>query len=83
MVFFSFWADTRGQDALLGLPLFWGPVDGPANGAYFQTLSTAIKGTSLFCRRRRSQFMSKLTFVKWKFGWHLNLGELPLGKVSV
>ena len=34
-----FWVDTRGQDALLGLPLFWGPVDGPANGAYFQTLS--------------------------------------------
>ena len=22
------WADTRGQAALLGLPLFWGPVDG-------------------------------------------------------
>ena len=23
-----FWAGTRGQAALLGLPLFWGPVDG-------------------------------------------------------
>ena len=22
------WADTRGQAVLLGLPLFWGPVDG-------------------------------------------------------
>ena len=28
---------------------------------------TAIKGTSLFCRKRRSQFMSKLMLVKWKF----------------
>ena len=37
--FFLFWADARGQDALLGLPLFWGPVDGPANDAYFQTPS--------------------------------------------
>ena len=36
-----FWVDARGQDALLGLPLFWGPVDGPGNGAYFQTLSAA------------------------------------------
>ena len=36
---FPFWADARGQDALLGLPLFWGPVDGPANGVYFQTPS--------------------------------------------
>ena len=36
-----FWVDARGQDALLGLPLFWGLVDGPANGAYFQTLSAA------------------------------------------
>ena len=34
-----FWVDTRGRDALSGLPLFWGPGDGPANGAYFQTLS--------------------------------------------
>ena len=25
---FPFWADARGQDALLGLLLFWGPVDG-------------------------------------------------------
>ena len=25
---FPFWADARGQDALLGLPLFWGPVGG-------------------------------------------------------
>ena len=23
-----FWAGTRGQAALLGLPLFWGPIDG-------------------------------------------------------
>ena len=38
---FLFWADARGQVALLGLPLFWGPVDGPANGAYFQTPSAA------------------------------------------
>ena len=37
-----FWVDARGQDALLGLPLFWGLVDGPANGAYFQTLSITI-----------------------------------------
>ena len=37
-----FWVDARGQDALLGLPLFWGLVDGPANGAYFQTLSCLI-----------------------------------------
>ena len=36
-----FWVDARGQDALLGLPLFWGLVDGPANDAYFQTLSAA------------------------------------------
>ena len=36
-----FWVDAKGQDALLGLPLFWGLVDGPANGAYFQTLSAA------------------------------------------
>ena len=43
---------------------------------------TAIKRTSLICRRRRSQFMSELTFVKWKSGWHLHLEELPLGKVS-
>ena len=35
------WVDARGQDALSGLPLFWGPGDGPANGAYFQTLSAA------------------------------------------
>ena len=39
---FPFWADARGQDALLGLPLFWSPVDGPANGAYFQTPSIVI-----------------------------------------
>ena len=25
---FPFWADARGYDASLGLPLFWGPVDG-------------------------------------------------------
>ena len=37
----SFWVDARGQDALPGLPLFWGPGDGLANGAYFQTLSAA------------------------------------------
>ena len=43
---------------------------------------TDIKRTSLFCNRRQSQFMSELTFVKWKFGWHLHLEELPLGKVS-
>ena len=43
---------------------------------------TDIKRTSLFCRRQQSQFMSELTFVKWKFGWHLHLEELPLGKVS-
>ena len=36
---FPFWADVRGQDALLGQPLFRGPVDGPANGACFQTPS--------------------------------------------
>ena len=38
---FPFWADARGQDALLGLPHFWGPANGPANGAYFQTPSAA------------------------------------------
>ena len=37
----SFWVDARGQDAVSGLPLFWGPGDGPANGVYFQTLSAA------------------------------------------
>ena len=37
-----FWVDTKGQDALSGLPLFWGPGDGPANDAYFQTLSSII-----------------------------------------
>ena len=31
--------DARGQDVLSGLPLLWGPGDGPANDAYFQTLS--------------------------------------------
>ena len=34
---------------------------------------TVIEGTSLFCRRRRSQFMSELTLVKWKSDWHLHL----------
>ena len=43
---------------------------------------TAIKRTSLFFRRRRSQFMSELTLVKWESGWHLHLGELLLGKVG-
>ena len=43
---------------------------------------TAIKRTSLFFRRRRSQFMSELTLVKWESEWHLHLGELLLGKVS-
>ena len=38
---FPFWADARGQDALLDMPLFWGPVDGSANDAYFQTPSAA------------------------------------------
>ena len=35
--FFFFWADARGQDALLGLPLFWAQW----MGAYFQTPSAA------------------------------------------
>ena len=35
---------------------------------------TFIEGTSLFCRRRRSQFMSELMLVKWKSSWHLHLG---------
>ena len=34
--------DVRGQDVLSGLPLLWGPEDEPANGAYFQTLSSLI-----------------------------------------
>ena len=34
--------DARGQDVLSGLPLLWGPGDGPANGAYFQTLSSSL-----------------------------------------
>ena len=44
---------------------------------------TAIKGTSPFCLGQWCQFIGELTFVKWKSGWHLHLGELPLGKVSV
>ena len=44
---------------------------------------TSIKGTYLFCRRRRNQCMSKLTLIKRKSGWHLHLGELLHGKVSV
>ena len=44
-----FWVDARGQDALLGLPLFWGLVDGPANGAYFQTLSAAPQPLCMDC----------------------------------
>ena len=43
---------------------------------------TAIKRTFLFCRRRRSQFMSELTLVKWRVSWQLRLGELSIGKIS-
>ena len=43
---------------------------------------TVIKRTSLFCRRRQSQFVSGLMLVKWRSDWHLHLGELSLGKVS-
>ena len=46
---FPFWADARGQDALLGLPLFWGLVDGPTNGAYFQTPSIIIIIIMMLC----------------------------------
>ena len=38
----------------------------------------ATKRTSLFCRRRRSQFMSELTLVKRRAGLKLRWGELPL-----
>ena len=43
---------------------------------------TAAKRTSLFCQRRRGQFMGELTLVKWRAGWQLRLVELPIGKVS-
>ena len=42
----------------------------------------AFKRTSLFCRRRRSQFMSELILVKWRSGWQLRLGELRFEKTS-
>ena len=38
-----------GQDALLGLPLLRGPVNGPANGAYFQTPSAAPQPLCMDC----------------------------------
>ena len=43
-----FWVGAKGQDALSVLPLFWGPRDGPADGAYFQTLSSIKYGFNLF-----------------------------------
>ena len=43
---------------------------------------TVIKRTSLFCRRRRSQFVSEFMLVKWRSDWHLQLGEFSLVKVS-
>ena len=43
---------------------------------------TATKRTLIFCQRRRSQFMSELTLVKWRAGWQLRLGELPIGEIS-
>ena len=43
---------------------------------------TVIKRTSLFRQRRRCKLMNELTLVKWRSGWQLRLGELPLGKIS-
>ena len=43
---------------------------------------TAAKRTFLFCQRRRDQFMGELILLKWRVGWQLRLGELPIGKIS-
>ena len=43
---------------------------------------TAAKRTSLFCQRRRGQFMGELTLVKWRASWQLRLVELSIGKVN-
>ena len=43
---------------------------------------TVAKRTFLFCQRRRGQLMGELTFVKWRVGRQLCLGELPIGKIS-
>ena len=43
---------------------------------------TATKRISLFCRRRRGQFKSGLTPVKWRADWQLRLGESSIGKIS-
>ena len=43
---------------------------------------TATKRISLFFRRRRGQFKSGLTPVKWRAGWQLRLGESLIGKIS-
>ena len=43
---------------------------------------TAIKRTSLFFRRRQSQFMSELMLVKWRSGWQLCLGDFLFGTIS-
>ena len=40
------------------------------------------KRTSLFCQRRRGQFMGELTLVKWRDGCQLRLVELSIEKVS-
>ena len=83
---FPFWADARGQDALLGLPLFWGPVDGPANGAYFQTPSIINGLKGLGKRVSEQDKLSKILRclpLKWNFKTKAieeakNLKELPL-----
>ena len=43
---------------------------------------TATKRIFLFCQRRRGQFKSGLTPVRWRAGWQLRLGELSIGKIS-
>ena len=57
-----FWVDARGQDALSGLPLFWGPGDGPANGAYFQTLSyTIIQNMFLKLKHKHKSYIPPMS----------------------
>ena len=43
---------------------------------------TDSKRIFLFCRRRRGQFKSGLTPVKWRVGWQLRLGESSIGKIN-
>ena len=57
-----FWVDASSQDVLLGLPLFWGPMDGPANGAYFQTLSVSIQKKNIIVKSNLCIHVTELYF---------------------